>query len=73
MGQKQANGYGLYDMSGNVWEWMQDHYDIGHDLRVLHGGSWFVDPEYARATCRGRNVPSVRLNVSGFRLARTLP
>jgi formylglycine-generating enzyme required for sulfatase activity len=73
VGQKQPNAYGLYDMSGNVWEWMQDKYDNEHDYRVLRGGSWFDDSRILRAAFRYFNVPSLRGNNIGFRLARTLP
>jgi len=37
VGLKQANGYGLYDMSGNVWQWMENKYDNEHDWRVRRG------------------------------------
>ena len=73
VGQKQANGYGLYDMSGNVWEWMENKYDNEHDGRALRGGSWGYGPRYVRAADRNGNDPSNRFNYIGFRLARTLP
>jgi formylglycine-generating enzyme required for sulfatase activity len=41
-GQKQPNGYGLYDMSGNVWQWMENEYGDGQ--RALRGGSWIHEP-----------------------------
>ena len=86
VGQKRANGLGIYDMSGNVWEWVQDifsdsayrsHsknnpiYTGSGARRVLRGGSWGSDPRYVRAALRGRDTPDVRRSVLGFRLART--
>ncbi len=73
VGQKQANGYGLYDMSGNVYEWMDDCYagkcNIGRQLR---GGSWANNPESARAAKRVGDGTGIRNKFIGFRLARTL-
>lgn len=71
VGQKQANGYGLYDMSGNVWERMQDCYYSNCSERVLRGGSWGGFSEGARAAFRYRLAPSGRLNIIGFRVARS--
>jgi formylglycine-generating enzyme required for sulfatase activity len=71
VGQKQANGYGLYDMSGNVWEWMENAHESGG--RVLRGGSWLSEPQNARAAYRFRDEPALRNDLLGFRLARTLP
>ncbi len=73
VGQKQANGYGLYDMSGNVWQWMENKYDNEHDWRALRGGSWLNYSNYLRAAFRFDLVPTVRYFNYGFRLARTLP
>ena len=70
VGQKQANGYGLYDMSGNVWEWMENEYN---GVRALRGGSWNYRPEYVRAAYRSHYALSNRDYNYGFRLARTLP
>jgi formylglycine-generating enzyme required for sulfatase activity len=73
VGQKTPNSYGLYDMSGNVWEWMQDKDDNESDARVLRGGSWGSDPQVVRAADRYGYVATVRNVIVGFRLARTLP
>ncbi|MEI7842864.1 MAG: SUMF1/EgtB/PvdO family nonheme iron enzyme, partial [Gallionellaceae bacterium] len=73
VGQKQANGYGLYDMSGNLWQWMENKYDDKNDWRALRGGSWSYEPQYVRAASRGSDEPTGRSDDSGFRLARTLP
>ena len=73
VGQKQANGYGLYDMSGNVWEWMDDCWEGDCARRVCRGGSWSSGPQIVRAAYRVRDVTSIRGIIDGFRLARTLP
>jgi formylglycine-generating enzyme required for sulfatase activity len=72
VGQKQANGYGLYDMSGNVWEWMENWYDNGQQYRALRGGAWNNAPQYVRASSPGNFKPVMRNSYGGFRLARTL-
>jgi formylglycine-generating enzyme required for sulfatase activity len=74
-GQKQANGYGLYDMSGNVLEWMQNMYDESKpDVgRALRGGSYNVTLPVVRAAKRSWGGAAVRIDSLGFRLARTLP
>ncbi|WP_409524015.1 formylglycine-generating enzyme family protein [Nitrincola sp. MINF-07-Sa-05] len=84
---KEANAFGLYDMSGNAWEWVQDCWHNSYsgaptdgsawtrgcdgDGRVLRGGYWSDSPWYSRAAYRYNFTPGNRYNYGGFRLART--
>jgi formylglycine-generating enzyme required for sulfatase activity len=80
--QKHPNGFGLYDILGNVWEWENDWYDPNYyqfspsqdpsgpasgQLRVLRGGSWFSLTGFVRVSSRYRFNPSVRYSHLGFR------
>ncbi len=87
VGSFKPNGFGLYDMHGNVWEWTADCYHSSYDgapldgsprlgdddcERVLRGGSWNGEPRVLRAANRGWNSTGYRDNINGFRVARTL-
>ena len=69
VGSFKANEQGLYDLSGNVWEWCKDLYDSQHDWRVVRGGSWRdVGSKSLLSSCRGRGEPDVRSGRYGFRV-----
>ena len=87
VGQKQANALGLYDMSGNVFEWMADDWHDNYDkavwddrawidsprgpCRVIRGGGWFYYPQSCRVAFRDGGLPGNRNGNVGFRLARS--
>ena len=73
VGSLKPNGYGLYDMSGNVWEWCQDWYDNSRIGRVLRGGSWLNLANCLRAAGRNYNDPTGTYNDYGFRCVVDVP
>ena len=87
VGSYRANGFGLYDMHGNVWEWVHDCWNGNYrgapsngdawergkcGRRVWRGGAWSGFPRILRAAIRSRSDAGVRYSISGFRVARTL-
>ena len=89
VGAYPPNAWGLYDMHGNVWEWVADSYHDSYNAaptdgsawtdgegknssrdRVVRGGSWNSVPGYLRSAGRGGNLPGIRSDVLGFRVAR---
>jgi len=88
VGQKLPNGLGLYDMSGNVWEWLQDWHSPDYYgqspkknpqgptsgvCRIVRGGCALTEAYLARTDHRRLNDPEGRFNLVGFRIAVTTP
>ena len=86
VGSFKANGWGLYDMHGNVREWVQDCWNDNYegaptdgtgwlsgdcDRRVLRGGSWDDGPWFLRSAFRSWNATANRYYYNGFRIARS--
>jgi formylglycine-generating enzyme required for sulfatase activity len=88
VGSFQANGFGLHDMHGNVWEWTEDCWNEGYSgapsngtaktaekcsVRVFRGGSWFDSPGSLRSADRSwSGIQGQNIGDGGFRVARTL-
>jgi formylglycine-generating enzyme required for sulfatase activity len=69
VGSLSPNQLGIYDMSGNVWEWTSDLGWSSDSSRVLRGGSWGNYGNSARVAKRNKSAPNNRYNNNGFRLA----
>ncbi|MBV52412.1 MAG: hypothetical protein CMH77_07985 [Nitrospinae bacterium] len=82
VGEKNPNAFNLYDISGNVWEWVADWYEeksyskkpeanpkgpVTGVNKVMRGGSWYAHPNYSRSTYRAQNDPTVKYTDIGFR------
>jgi formylglycine-generating enzyme required for sulfatase activity len=87
VGSFPRNAFGLHDMHGNVWEWVQDCYKDSYigaptdgsavisgscSLRILRGGAWNYYPQLLRVAYRYATPPVIRMENAGFRVARTL-
>jgi formylglycine-generating enzyme required for sulfatase activity len=75
VGKLKPNGLGLYDMSGNLWEWCWDWYGDfpngakGGSSRVVRGGSWLINARFAEVSYRSDYRPTYWSHYIGFRLA----
>jgi formylglycine-generating enzyme required for sulfatase activity len=70
VGTKKANELGIYDMTGNVWEWCFDQWGSTGTYRVIRGGSWRGSASGARVSGRRSGDPSGS-NSYGFRVVRS--
>ena len=86
VGSFAANAWGVYDMHGNVWEWVEDCYNDSYKgaptdgsawesedcyYRVVRGGAWFRESGSLRSANRVRDPSGNRFNGVGFRVARS--
>jgi formylglycine-generating enzyme required for sulfatase activity len=87
VGEKMPNAFGVFDMHGNVWEWVEDCYHDAYEgapvdgatwttggcaARVIRGGSWNDDPRNLRSAERDRDLAVDRASGLGFRVGRAL-
>jgi len=84
---KGMSAYGIYDLAGNVWEWVNDRYNPDYyqnsplknppgpdgEYQVLRGGSWYVATFGVRSASRSFGKPDYASAIVGFRCARSVP
>ena len=77
--KRSSNELGIYDMSGNVWEWCSSRYhyfdkernaSLGKDgqMYIIRGGGWQLPPSSCRVSWRGKRLPDLKNSFGGFRL-----
>lgn len=87
VGKFAPNAFGLYDTAGNIWSWVEDCWNDNYatapgdgsavmtgdcSRHLLRGGSWYYYPRNLRSADRYGNMTEPRVNMDGFRVARTL-
>ena len=88
VGSFTANAYGLHDVHGNVWEWVEDCWHTNYvgaptdgrawtrggdcSVRMLRSGAWFIQPRNVRSAYRNWGISGNRKDDVGFRVARSL-
>jgi len=88
IGEKEPNNFGLYDMHGNVWEWVEDDWHDNYkgapddgsawidkkrgSNRVIRGGNWDDSAQFCRSAIRICDWPGIRDGDLGFRLSRSV-
>ncbi len=72
VGKFQVNAAGLYDMGGNVWQWVSDFYNTENRTKTLRGGSWYngAIPLSLLSSCRINSSPDMPNDTYGFRIVK---
>jgi len=72
VGKLRANAFGLYDMGGNVWQWVSDYWNSENRAKTLRGGSWYngAIPLSLLSSCRISSSPDTLHDTYGFRIVK---